>query len=216
MNGTNNLLRNRILDERSFIRLDETPDELFYHTPRLVTHIDNAACSALSDHYATRLQDGDQILDLMSSYASHLPADFFPKAVIGHGMNAEELSANPQLHEYFIQNLNKNPELPLEDNSFDACLIAVSIQYLIEPIRIFKQIGRILRPDGHLIISFSNRMFPTKAVSIWRSLDDVGHQNYVATCVRQSDEFHSIKILDLSPTPGIGDPLFSVIAINAT
>ena len=211
MSEINNILNSFAVDERSFFRLDDTPDELFYQTPRLVTHIDNRACRALSAHYAARLQDGGRILDLMSSCVSHLPSDLNPKAVIGHGMNAVELAANAQLDEYFIQDLNKNPELPLEDDSFDACLIAVSVQYLIDPIRVFTEIGRILKPNASLIISFSNRMFPTKAVAIWRSLDDVGHQNYVAACMKKSGEFHSTEIVDLSPMSGFGDPLFSVI-----
>jgi SAM-dependent methyltransferase len=125
-------------------------------------------------------------------------------------MNAEELNANPQLDDYFIQNLNKNPERPLEGDSFDAWLIAVSVQYLTDPIKVFSQIGRVLRPGGRLIVSFSNRMLPTKAVSIWRSLDDNGHQNYVAACMNKSSEFSAAEIADLSPISGCGDPFFSV------
>ncbi|MGZ0244795.1 MAG: class I SAM-dependent methyltransferase [Alphaproteobacteria bacterium] len=210
MNENKNLLDSISVDDRLFIRLDDTPEELFYHTPRLVIQIDDAARDALAAHYATRLQEGDRILDLMSSCISHLPPDLTTGTVIGHGMNAEELSANPQLDDYFIQNLNKNPELPLEDESFDACLIAVSVQYLTDPIRVFSQIGRVLRPGGHLIVSFSNRMFPTKAVAIWRSLDAVGHQNYVAACMNKSAEFSAIEFAELSPLSGCGDPLFSV------
>ena len=211
MNESNSLLDSITIDDRSFIRLDDTSDELFYQTPRFVTHIDDPACAALTDYYATHLQNGDRILDLMSSCVSHLPHDLSPRTVIGHGMNAEELRANPQLDDYFIQNLNKNPVLPFERDSFDACLIAVSVQYLTDPVRVFSEIGRVLSLGGRLIVSFSNRMFPTKAVAIWRSLDDVGHQNYVSVCMKQSGKFCAAEMADLSPRSRFSDPLFSVV-----
>ena len=210
MNESNSPLDTITIDDRSFIRLDDTSDELFYQTPRFVTHIDDPACAALTDYYTTHLQNGDRILDLMSSCVSHLPHDLSPRTVIGHGMNAEELSANPQLDDYFTQNLNKKPGLPFERDSFDACLIAVSVQYLTDPVRVFSEIGRVLSLGGRLIVSFSNRMFPTKAVAIWRSLDDIGHQNYVAVCMKQSGEFSAVEMADLSPGSPFGDPLFAV------
>ena len=210
MNESNSPLDTITIDDRSFIRLDDTSDELFYQTPRFVTHIDDPACAALTDYYATHLQNGDRILDLMSSCVSHLPHDLSPRTVIGHGMNAEELRANPQLDDYFTQNLNKNPMLPFEKDSFDACLIAVSVQYLTDPVRVFSEIGRVLSLGGRLIVAFSNRMFPTKAVAIWRSLDDVGHQNYVAFCMKQSGKFSAVEMADLSPGSRFGDPLFAV------
>ena len=109
-----------------------------------------------------------------------------------------------------MQNLNKNPVLPFGDDSFDVCLIAVSVQYLTDPVAVFAEIGRILRPGGGLVVSFSNRMFPTKAVAIWRSLDNAGHRQYVAACLEKSGAFAEIESADLSPAPGRGDPLFSV------
>ena len=210
MNESNSPLDTITIDDRSFIRLDDTPDEFFYQTPRFVTHIDDPACAALTDYYATHLQNGDRILDLMSSCVSHLPHDLSPRSVIGHGMNAEELRANPQLDDYFIQNLNKNPGLPFERDSFDACLIAVSVQYLTDPVGVFSEIGRVLSLGGRLIVSFSNRMFPTKAVAIWRSLDDVGHQSYVSVCMKQSGRFSAVEMADLSPGSRSGDPMFAV------
>ena len=178
--------------------------------PRLVTHIDEAACAALAAHYARHLTDGCRILDLMSSCVSHLPTDLAPGNVVGHGMNTRELAANPQLNSYFVQNLNKNPDLPLDDGSFDACLIAVSVQYLTDPVRVFTEIARVLAPGGILVVSFSNRMFPTKAVAIWRSLGDDGHRQYVAACMAKSGGYDRIESIDISPAPGRSDPLFTV------
>lgn len=188
------------------------PDELFYSMPRLVTHIDEAACAALSAFYAKHLRDGDRVLDLMSSCVSHLPPAFAPGRVVGQGMNTTELAANPQLDEFFVQNLNKVPGLPLEPASFDACLIAVSVQYLVNPVLVFSEIGRILRTGGLVAVSFSNRMFPTKAVAIWRSTDDAEHGQLVADYLGETEQFKDISVADISPRPGITDPLFTVTA----
>ena len=178
--------------------------------PRLVTHIDEAACAALAELYGQHLRDGDRILDLMSSCVSHLPADLKPETVAGHGMNTQELAANPQLDGYFVRNLNTEPVLPFADASFDACLIAVSVQYLTRPVEVFSEIGRVLAPGGILVVSFSNRMFPTKAVSIWRALDDAGHGRLVAAYMAGADAFTGIEQHDLSPFPGRTDPLYAV------
>lgn len=198
--------------DADFARVDEMPDELFYSTPRLVTHIDEAACAALSAFYADHLKDGDRILDLMSSCVSHLPTALSPGRVVGHGMNTTELAANPQLDDYFLQNLNKAPELPLEAASFDACLIAVSVQYLVNPVAVFTEIGRILRPGGLVAVSFSNRMFPTKAVSNWRITGDDGHGRLVADYIDSTQRFADATIADISPRPGRTDPLYVVSA----
>lgn len=195
-----------------FNRVDEMPDELFYSMPRLVTHIDDPACAALAAYYAEILQDGDRILDLMSSCVSHLPTALVPGRVVGHGMNSIELEANPQLDTFFVQNLNRDPALPLEDASFDACLMAVSVQYLTEPVAVFNEIARVLRPGGVVAVSFSNRMFPTKAVSMWRRAGDADHGGLVADYIDKTDRFADVTVADISPLPGRSDPLFVVSA----
>lgn len=195
-----------------FRRVDEKPDELFYSMPRLVTHIDDAACAALSAFYETHLRDGDRILDLMSSCVSHLPSSLRPAKVVGHGMNMTELAANPQLDDYVVQNLNKEPELPFEEASFDACLIAVSVQYLVNPLAVFDDVARVLRPGGLIAVSFSNRMFPTKAVAIWRATGDAGHGRLVADYLNDTRKFEDTAIDNISPQPGRTDPLFIVTA----
>lgn len=202
----------RPFSNADFTRVDEQPDELFYGPPRLVTHIDEAACAALSAFYAETLRDGDRILDLMSSCVSHLPTTLAPGRVVGHGMNTTELEANPQLDAYFVQNLNRTPALPLEDASFDACLIAVSVQYLVNPVMVFAEIGRVLRPGGLVAVSFSNRMFPTKAVAIWRTTDDAAHGGLVAGYLGDAQFYGEITVTDISPRLRHSDPLFIVTA----
>jgi len=158
----------------AFARQDEGDDLAFYAPPRLVTHIDEAAVAALSRRYRDLLPEDGRILDLMSSWVSHLPADRTYAEVVGHGMNARELAANPQLDRWFVQDLNRDPALPLGDGAFDAALCCVGVQYLQRPVEVFADVRRVLRPDAPFVISFSNRCFPTKAVAIWRALDAAG------------------------------------------
>src|SRR5205823_755958 len=162
------------LPQGAFAKIDAEEDELFYELPRLVCHIDDGAIAALTEFYRIALPAGGVLLDLMGSWVSHLPPEIEYAEVIGHGMNAEELAANPRLDRWFVQNLNRDPRLPLTDASLDAAMICVSIQYLQRPVAVLREIRRALRPGAPIVISFSNRCFPTKAVAIWRSLDDQG------------------------------------------
>jgi hypothetical protein len=163
----------------AFARLDDGDDLLFYAPARLVTHIDENAVAALTDYYRSILPPGSVVLDLMSSWVSHLPPDVAFAEVIGHGMNAQELRANPRLTRSFVQDLNRDTVLPLADGSCDAVLCCVSVQYLQKPFEIFAEVRRVLRSGGPFIVSFSNRCFPTKAVAIWRELDIRGHARLV-------------------------------------
>jgi ubiquinone/menaquinone biosynthesis C-methylase UbiE len=174
----------------AFARLDAEEDELFYEPPRLVHHIDEHAVAALTEFYRRVLPPGGVVLDLMSSWVSHLPREIEYAEVIGHGMNREELAANPRLSRWFVRNLNRDPALPLADNSIDAATICVSIQYLQNPVEVLRELARALRPGAPLVISFSNRCFWTKAVAIWRGLDDDGHARLVELYLRHAGFDH--------------------------
>src|SRR5947209_3114016 len=154
----------RGLPQGAFAKIDAEEDELFYELPRLVCHIDDGAVAALTEFYRRVLPAGGVLLDLMSSWVSHLPAEIEYAEVIGHGMNAAELAANPRLSRWFVQNLNRDSALPLADNSIDAVTICVSIQYLQQPVAVLREIVRVLRPSAPVVVSFSNRCFWTKAV----------------------------------------------------
>lgn len=168
------------LPPQAFAKQDTSPDLGFYAPPRLVTHIDEGAVAALTGYYAELIPPGSDVLDLMSSWVSHLPADLPLGEVVGHGMNAEELAANPRLTRWFIRDLNADPTLPLADDSLDAALACVGVQYLQRPVEVFAEVARALRPGGAFAVSYSNRCFPTKAVAIWRSLDMTGQAELIA------------------------------------
>src|SRR5438105_3940699 len=174
------------LPQGAFNKLDGEEDELFYEPPRLVYHIDDNAVAALTDFYRSVLPAGGVLLDLMSSWVSHLPPEIDYAEVIGHGMNATELAANPRLSRWFVHNLNRDPALPLPDASIDAAMICVSVQYLQQPVAVLREVVRVLRPGGPVAISFSNRCFWTKAVAVWRSLDDAAHAKLVEQYLRHA------------------------------
>jgi SAM-dependent methyltransferase len=181
----------------AFARIDDGDDLAFYEAPRLVTHIDAAAIAALSRYYRQVLPAGGVLLDLMSSWVSHLPDDVAYAEVIGHGMNAEELAANPRLSRYFVQDLNREPTLPLADASVDAAMICVGVQYLRRPLAVLADAARVLKAAAPLVISFSNRCFPTKAVAVWRALDGGGHARLVDLYLRRAG-FDDVEIRRLT------------------
>jgi len=163
----------------AFDKEDPGADAGFYAEPRLVTHIDDGAIAALIQFYRRVLPPGGVILDLMSSWVSHLPDDVVYAEVIGHGMNAAELAANPRLDRFFVQDLNADPTLPLETGALDAAAICVGAQYLQRPVEVMTELRRALKPGAPLVVSFSNRCFPTKAVAVWLRLDTRGHADLV-------------------------------------
>jgi hypothetical protein len=197
------------LPPQAFARHDEAPDSEFYSFERLVTHIDPAAVAAVTQLYRQHFPAGGRILDLMSSWVSHLPTDVAYARVAALGMNAKELAHNPRLTEPgIVQNLNETPRLPYGDAEFDAAGICVSVQYLTQPVEVFKELARVLRPGAPLVVTFSNRCFPDKAVYAWQALDDAGHAGLVK---------HYFEAAGFGPTqvyahrPPYGDPLIGVV-----
>ena len=167
-----------------FSRLDAADDALFYSVARKVVHLEHGAIEALRGVYAERFPPGATVLDLMSSWRSHLPEGV--GRVVGLGMNAEEMEENPQLDEWVVHDLNRDGHLPFPDASFDTVACAVSVQYLVHPFEVFADVRRVLVPGGPVVVSFSNRCFPTKAVALWLTGDDDDHRLVVRTYLERS------------------------------
>jgi SAM-dependent methyltransferase len=195
-----------------FRRLDDSEDEAFYSAPRFVVHIDDGAIAKVGAIYAQLLPQGGAILDLMSSWRTHLTEHTRPVRVVGVGLNRDEMEDNPQLTESVVHNVNANPRLPFADGQFDGAIMTVSVQYLTHPIETFSDVGRVLKPGAPFIVTFSNRMFPTKAVAIWQHLDERDRVGLVARYFSDSGAFDKIAVIDKSaPTDPPSDPVWAVV-----
>ena len=206
-------------DDRS--KSDISEDEIFYQQPRFVHHLSDSFRTRLTNLYSEYLLKHYIILDLMSSWVSHLPSDIRYKKVIGHGMNEAELSSNERLDRFFVQNLNKKQNMPIEDSSVDVGLIVAGWQYLQYPEKVSLELSRVIKSDSLLIISFTNRAFWTKAPNIWTYSSEEKRIEYV-TSVLTSNGWRIEKILNEKTQDkklfgfysSESDPFFSVIARN--
>jgi len=195
-----------------FQRMDDSDDALFYTFPRKVVHIDDPAITAAGKFMAVTFAPNGVLLDLMSSWRSHLPVGFVKQRLIGLGLNAEEMADNPDLDEYVVHDLNANPHLPFADDHFDGVVVTVSIQYMIHPLEVFADVRRVLKLGAPFIVLFSNRLFPTKAVRIWQVLRDEQRAGLVSAYFKHAGGYEEPVCYDLSPNPGLSDPLYAVCA----
>ena len=198
-----------------FDRRDSSDDADFYAAPRLVTHIDAEAIRAVRDLYDELAVPEGRVLDLMASWVSHLSRQPAGGLVL-LGMNAAELAANPMAEERVLRDLNQNSELPFEDGSFDAVTCCVSIDYLVRPVEVLREAARVLRPGGLVVLTFSNRCFPTKAIRGWLQTDDAGHLTIVEAYLEQAGLFSQVSTQRRTPEHTRGDPLYGVWAQRLT
>lgn len=211
-----------VLSEAEREKLDPSDDALFYAEPRFVHHLDASFRARLTALYRERIPPCAVVLDLMSSWVSHLPDDISYQEVIGHGLNARELEANPRLDRHWVQNLNSDQRLPLADHSVDAALIVAGWQYLQQPEAVAAELRRVVRPRGELIVAFSNRMFFQKAPQIWTDGSDRDHLATVTRVLVAQGWPMPQLLAEATPAPGVlgwlgakGDPFFAVVATNA-
>ena len=193
-----------------FRRGDETADELFFREPRFVTHIDDATIEAVTQVYRELIPPRSTVLDLMSSWVSHLPPEVEYARVAGLGMNVRELADNPRLTDFVVHDLNADPDLPYGDAEFDVVVNAVSVQYLTRPVDVFASVRRVLRPGGLYAVAISHRMFPTKAVTGWQALRNDDRTRLVSTYFELAGGWEEPRVLDRSPAHG--DPLWVILA----
>lgn len=208
-----------VLRDEDRLKLDPSDDALFYGQPRFVHHLDGAFRTRLTALYRERIPADAVVLDLMSSWVSHLPEDVCYREVIGHGLNAEELRANPRLGRHWVQNLNVDQSLPLEEASLDAVLIVAGWQYLQYPEAVAAELLRVLRPGGQLIVAFSNRLFFQKAPRIWAEGSDRDHLLSVARVLMAQGWPRPQLLAEATRAEGPlgwigtpGDPFFAVVA----
>jgi len=204
-----------------FARRNEQADNRFYDNPRLVHHLDQTAREMLADLYERFVKDGAQVLDLMSSWVSHLPKGVNPDRVSGLGMNRAELEQNPQLTDLQVHDLNIAPVLPYENESFDVAICSVSVEYLTQPLDVFADVGRVLKPGGTFVVAFSNRWFPPKAVRIWEQIHEFERVGLVMEYFLRSGAFNNLGTYSMRGLPrpqndkyareiALSDPVYAV------
>ena len=182
-------------------RSDESPDERFYRLPRFVNHLDDQAVELIASLYGRLLRPGMRVLDLMSSWVSHLPPELDLAALTGLGMNRSELTANERLDRIVVHDINRHPQLPFDNRFFDAVICTVSVEYMTQPFDVFEEVARILKPAGIFIVTFSNRWFPPKVVRIWRELHDFERMGLVLEYFQQAGKFTALKTLSVRGYP---------------
>ena len=194
-------LQTDYFSDGAFERDDEHPDNRFYQNPRLVHHIDETAREMVCNTYGRFLADGMHVLDLMSSWQSHIPARLHLSRLVGLGLNRNELEKNSQLSESMVHDLNADDMLPFDSNSFDAIINTASVEYLTDPLAIFREVNRILRPEGYFIVTFSNRWFPTKAIKIWRELHEFERMGLVLEYFLRAGGFKDLQTYSIRGLP---------------
>ncbi len=182
-------------------REDEAPDERFYAKARKVNHIDDRAIDEISRLYGELTSPGMDVLDLMSAWRSHVPESADLRSLVGLGMNAGEMADNPRLTDHVVHDLNADPRLPFPDGAFDAVLCTVSVEYLTRPETVFRDVGRVLRPEGRFIVTFSNRWFPPKAIRLWTELHDFERMGLVMEYFHRSGAFKDLETLSSRGRP---------------
>jgi len=190
-----------------FDRADSSADEGFYATPRFVAHIDQATIDALTAYYLEFIPPDARVLDLMSSWISHLPEGLPLTRLAGLGMNEAELQRNEQLSDWCVHNLNDNPQLPYAPHTFERVVIAVSIQYLVRPLEVMASVRNTLQPGGKICIAMSHRLFPTKAIAAFQYASPEDRMRLVSYYLEHSG-FEAIEVHDRSPQGA--DPLWLV------
>jgi SAM-dependent methyltransferase len=204
-----------------YLRTDPRPDPEFYAQPRLVDHLDAEAIRQITGLYGRLVPRGAKVLDLMSSWHSHLPARLAPEEAVGLGMNRAELEANPVLHEFLVHDLNHTPRLPFSDAAFDAVICTVSVEYLTNPFEVFRDVARVLRPGGLFIVTFSNRWFPPKVIQLWEGIHEFERPGLVTEYFLESGLFGNLETWSIRGLPRpendkyadripVSDPVYAV------
>ena len=204
-----------------YARADSRPDAEFYVVPRMVQHLDDTALARIRALYGAIVPGNGHVLDLMSSWTSHLDPDRHPGEVAGLGMNADELAANPLLSERVVQDLNRDPRLPWPEACFDAVICTVSVEYLTRPVAVFQEVRRVLRPGGRFVLTFSNRWFPPKAITLWPELHEFERMGLVLDFFLAAGGFENLGTWSLRGLPrpatdryaerlALSDPVYAV------
>jgi len=95
----------------------------------------------------------------------------------------------------------------------------VSIDYLTDPLHVLSECKRVLRPGGKMIISQSDRFFPSKVVNLWLQLNNNQRTQLINGYFQYNTGWSKVEAWDCTPDTsmekGLRDPLFIVEAVKA-
>lgn len=195
--------------DQPFARMADEPDAGFYAMPRLVSHVDKTASSQIAQLYGHLLPQGGRVLDLMASWESHLPAGHGLGEIVGLGLNAEELEANPLFAEWLVHDLNLDPTLPYGDGEFDAVICSLSVEYLTQPFAVYAEVARVLRPGGRFVVTFSNRWFPPKVIRVWEGVHEFERPGLVLAYFLRDGLFDGLETWSIRGLPRPSDDKYA-------
>lgn len=207
--------------ETDFFRSDSNDDGWVYKVPHLVYHIDEPAVASLTQYYRKNIPPRSDLLDICSSWVSHYPLEFptTMKSIKATGMSGMELGFNDQLTGgYETKDLNEDQKLPYPDNSFDAVTCVVSTEYLVEPVEVLREVHRVLRPGGKVVVSQSNRCFPSKTIAMWLGMNDRQHLELINGYFQYAGGFEPRKAFDITarlPNNERSDPIYVIEAVKS-
>lgn len=204
-------IRTDFQEPEAFTRVDPGSDSEFYRTPRQVGHVDSKASGFIRDIYAENLKQGDRVLDLMSSYQCHLPEDK-DLHVTGLGMNKEEMDSNGMIDQVCVHDLNEETGIPFPDASFDMVACSLSVEYLVQPMEVFHETARILKPGGRFLLSFSNRWFPPKVTRLWTLLHPYERMGWILQLFEDTNQFGKLLTMSVQGWPRpVDDPYYAKV-----
>ncbi len=183
----------KIFPAAYFRRYNEDDDSRFYPFNEPDEYLYNDSLNTFQTLTDDLLPRQAAVLDLTAGAHSYLSPEIKPLSLAGIGLSKEQMSRNPQLSEIIVQDLNLNPKLNFAEKEFDAALCTCGIQYLIQPLEIFCEINRILKPGGLFFVSFTGDCFPEKAIAFWLETQSRQHLLLVRRYFEASGNWRNIK-----------------------
>lgn len=171
------------------------------------------------------------MLDLCSSWTSHLPDGLKGRlaSCVGYGLNGKEMEANSHLTRFWVRDLNVRAspgEMAQEtegrllkevtDGTVDVAICNVSVDYLVEPLKVLEEVKRCLKTGGTAHMAFSNRCFPTKVIGKWLRMKDEERRWWVGSYFWAVGGFEDVEEVILKDGRDWNDPLFVVKARKST
>lgn len=177
-------------------------------------YIDDEVIGVLMKYYERSFLSASEdvaILDVCSSWIFYYFEGYKVGKIFGIGMNEDELKKNFILIDYVVWDLNEDLTFSYADNIFDVVTNTVSVDYFIRFLEVMKEVSRVLKLGGMVIMSFLNRCFFIKVVVIWIVMGDLDYVWIVGAYYYFVGGFESFAVEDILFNFGKMDFMYVVI-----